>query len=374
MKQIIPFLISVSLISLLSCNLSDKSNSSAKNSKITSADTGIVFFKGTWKEALDKAVSENKPIFVDAYTVWCSPCKMMEKTVFTLPVVGKYYNEHFIPYRIDVEKGEGIDFAKKYTITGYPSFLFFKFNGEIAHHAQGSTGVDNADGFINLGKEASNPEQALFSLKDKYDKGNRESAFMLKYMLAKLRAYYFTKYCQPEMDEYIKLHPIPLSINADNWTFIKSFITDINHPYFKELLKRKAEFVAVANENDLNQKIYTTQMDYYLDKKEWKNYSVSAVNLMENVNPVDIWTINDIAFNFYEQVNDKGYLEKAKQWIKKAIAQETHYEFLDTYSHLLFKTGDKQMAVENAKLALESAKKEGTDFTDIEKWLDSLSK
>ena len=44
---------------------------------------GIDFFHGTWEEALEKATAEEKPIFVDAYAVWCGPCKRMAREVFT---------------------------------------------------------------------------------------------------------------------------------------------------------------------------------------------------------------------------------------------------------------------------------------------------
>ncbi|MEO8861358.1 MAG: thioredoxin family protein, partial [Ginsengibacter sp.] len=37
---------------------------------------GLNFFEGTWKEAVQKARDENKPIFLDIYATWCGPCKM----------------------------------------------------------------------------------------------------------------------------------------------------------------------------------------------------------------------------------------------------------------------------------------------------------
>lgn len=45
---------------------------------------GIEFFHGTYEEVLQKARAEGKQIFVDVYTSWCGPCKMMAKNV--LPV------------------------------------------------------------------------------------------------------------------------------------------------------------------------------------------------------------------------------------------------------------------------------------------------
>lgn len=99
---------------------------------------GIQFFEGTWQEALDQAKAEDKLIFVDAYAVWCGPCKWMDANVFTDPAVGEYFNTHFINYKFDMEKGEGPEFAKKYNVRAYPTFLFINAAGEVVHSIRGS--------------------------------------------------------------------------------------------------------------------------------------------------------------------------------------------------------------------------------------------
>ena len=86
---------------------------------------GIHFFEGTWAEAVAEAKKQNKNIFLDGYTTWCGPCKKMTKEIFTTDKVGNYYNEHFICVKKDMEKGEGIDLAKKYSINKFPTFVFF---------------------------------------------------------------------------------------------------------------------------------------------------------------------------------------------------------------------------------------------------------
>ena len=65
---------------------------------------GIVFSNVSFEEALEKAQQEGKQIFVDVYTSWCGPCKMMAKNVFTQQEVGEYYNEHFVCLKLDAEK------------------------------------------------------------------------------------------------------------------------------------------------------------------------------------------------------------------------------------------------------------------------------
>ncbi len=67
---------------------------------------GIEFEKGTWEEILNKARENNKPIFVDAYTTWCGPCKWMSKNIFTQDEVGSYFKDNFIAYKMDMKKGK----------------------------------------------------------------------------------------------------------------------------------------------------------------------------------------------------------------------------------------------------------------------------
>ncbi len=97
-----------------------------------SLSQGIQFERGTFKEISDKAASEDKLIFMDLYTTWCGPCKRLDRDVFSDGQVGEFFNKHFINYKVDAEKGEGIAIASKYRVGAYPTLLFLQANGEIA--------------------------------------------------------------------------------------------------------------------------------------------------------------------------------------------------------------------------------------------------
>ena len=85
---------------------------------------GIRFAEGSWKELLETAKKEGKLIFVDCYTEWSQPCKQMEQQVFPSKKVGKFYNEHFINVKMDMEKGEGPVILNTYKINAFPTLLF----------------------------------------------------------------------------------------------------------------------------------------------------------------------------------------------------------------------------------------------------------
>ena len=68
----------------------------------------INFREGGFAEALEAAKSENKLVFMDCYTSWCGPCKLMASKEFVQEKAGEYFNPRFVSVKIDMEKGEKI--------------------------------------------------------------------------------------------------------------------------------------------------------------------------------------------------------------------------------------------------------------------------
>ena len=111
---------------------------------------GIEFKETNFDKILEIAKKEGKMIFLDVYTVWCGPCKMMAKDIFPLQEVGEFYNTHFISMKVDAEKKENI-FIKKYNVNSFPTYLFLDENGELIYRALGHM---EAKDFINVGQRA----------------------------------------------------------------------------------------------------------------------------------------------------------------------------------------------------------------------------
>jgi thioredoxin 1 len=113
----------------------------------------IKFSQLSYKQVLTKAKASHKLVFVDAFAIWCAPCKELRKTTFKDPNVAAYFNQHFINFSIDVEKGDGVDLAKTWQVEGLPTLLIVDENGKVlANH----TGYVDGNGLMHFAQEATN--------------------------------------------------------------------------------------------------------------------------------------------------------------------------------------------------------------------------
>lgn len=140
---------------------------------------GIVFEQGTFTEALEKAKKEDKILFMDSYTEWCGPCKMMSKDVFPQKEVGDFFNEHFVSIKIDMEQGEGIGLRETYDVNSFPTLLFIDANGKEIHKLIGGM---YAEDLIKGAKNVVDPNKRLPALAERYNKGDRSFDFMRNYI------------------------------------------------------------------------------------------------------------------------------------------------------------------------------------------------
>ena len=90
----------------------------------------VQFFKGSLEDVKKEAKKQKKNIFIDCYTVWCGPCKMLDKNVFSNAEFANSLQKEYIPYKLDMEVGEGISFSESYNINRFPTMLVIDANGK----------------------------------------------------------------------------------------------------------------------------------------------------------------------------------------------------------------------------------------------------
>lgn len=144
---------------------------------LLSLSTPVVFGQGirfvsSYEEALKQAAEKNLRIFIDVYTQWCGPCKMMAAETFPLKEVGSYFNKNFVSLQLDAETPEGRVLAKKFGVNAYPTLVFLDPEGNILGK---EAGARDAKGLLELAKNCENPQMVrVNALAKKFESGQME--------------------------------------------------------------------------------------------------------------------------------------------------------------------------------------------------------
>ncbi|MGC8750051.1 thioredoxin family protein [Hydrotalea sp.] len=100
----------------------------------------IQFIEQDWNLAKQIAQQEKKLIFVDVYATWCLPCMLLKSKTFHNKKVSAFFNTHFVNLSVDAEKGVGIQVARYFGVTAYPTLVFTDASGKPVLYAMGYMG------------------------------------------------------------------------------------------------------------------------------------------------------------------------------------------------------------------------------------------
>ena len=200
---------------------------------------GINFQANSWEEAVALAKKTDKIIFLDAYTTWCAPCKVMDEYVFTHELGGDLYNANFINLKMNMEEHVGPLFASRYGISSYPTFLFLTWDGTLVYK---STGYQNIEKLVSEGNKALQPYRLERALSDRYKEGDRIPDFL----------YHLTYYRMAKGDmTYRELIPMYLDTQKDwsepdNMKYVFEFVDGFDSDMFKHMAENKLEYGEVG--------------------------------------------------------------------------------------------------------------------------------
>lgn len=380
----------------------------------TVSAAGIQFETGTWAEILAKAKQQNKYVFLDAYTTWCGPCKWMDKNVFPTAEAGEYFNKNFVNAKIDMEKGEGLDIAKKYNVQAYPTYLYVDGNGDLVHRVVGSMETPK---FIEASANALDPTKQYGTLLRKFDAGDRNPDFLYNAAFAAQSAY-DTKKAQEIGAAYLKTQTNLLE--EKNVKFISQFTSSATDPNFEFMRKNASVFEAslggkeqyeikmyqiafqssyadLGVKRDLTKEqapgVITKSKDYfkkvlpeqegklsanfainvYRITKDWDNYAKEAIAYYDKNTSASSMELNSVAWTFYENIDNPEYLKKALDYGLQSVKLSEEYANTDTVASLYTKLGDKKNAKEYAEKAIALGKASGQDVSSTEKLLEDIS-
>jgi thiol-disulfide isomerase/thioredoxin len=359
-------------------------------SSYTAFSQGIKFEKGTWEAVVAKAQAQNKPIFVDAYTTWCGPCKWMAKEVFTQEEVAAYVNTHFVAYKMDMEKGEGPAFARTNKINAYPTLLYFNSEGLLLHKAAGAR---NAEQLIQLCEDALDPAKQIGTFQKRYTAGVREAEFLKEYV--KVLAESGEDVSEPfgeyweAVEEQERYSSDMLSLMA----LVTEDFSDVQSPLTAYLLKNRAAYekevpqevidyyllqtyiyytyvLAQMDDNaDTEQQIqelleyYPEAQPDYKARLEFYRAALESPPEEKKVNrarkrylktTIDMSELDELAWNLLSEASaTKKELKEALKWMERSTETNAHYYNLHIKAAILQALGQENKAIPVAQKALE---------------------
>ncbi len=154
----------------------------SEQESIDSTSQGMELFEGSFDEALALAAQEEKLVFVDAYTMWCGPCIVMQETVFPLPEVGEYFNPRFVNLKLDIEDEDqnGPEIETRYKIGVVPTYLILDSEGNEKGRAVGGASPSQ---FISMISRLLGESQSTFAdMQARYEEGERSTEFVQQYL------------------------------------------------------------------------------------------------------------------------------------------------------------------------------------------------
>lgn len=353
------------------------------------AQTGVDFMHNNFKRAQKKALKENKIIFVDGYTTWCGPCKWMDSNVFEDPNVSKFFNNSFVNLKMDLEDGEGVDFALNYETTAFPTFYFLSAEGKVLHKALGAF---DAQSLMDIANDALRPEKQLASFQTRHPREIKNGVFLKEYamLLKKLRI--------SDSDSVVKDY---LNTQTD-WTgelnskFIFDNIgIDIDSKLFQYMLKNVNQFYEHVGAAKTDQKIingihaalgpegtpqdvedeirtllpkesqrivdwmYLNELMSEVDIQDMSIFTNMAYFYVFQWKPRDWEFVNNLAWIIYEEGHNKEHFERGKLIALESVNINDNYYNNDTVAALCYMLKQKDEALKYAMKAVKQAQEAG---------------
>ena len=360
----------------------------------------IDFQRASWEKIKAQAKAENKLIFVDVFTTWCGPCKMLDSQVFSDKETGQRMNAFFVNYKADAESG-GRAIASKYGVNAYPTGLFLDAEGNLLHKFIGFKPVPDFVAEANIALQATENGRIFTIYENAFQQGNRNADLVYAYL--KFRRVYslpthelLEKTLKKMSDDSLQL-PSWQKIVLENtqWAEGKGFDWLLTQKD-KANIKNKLEFI-VSNtihraQEEKDKKLFKSTlayvdaietpetarelktrytMDFSAATKDYDELADAAEQYLEQEiipalstdaqrqNPdayqKAIGQLTNVCWMYSEYVK-KDRLTKVCDCVAEVIKKEQNIALLSHYASLLYKQGDYENALAAQTQVVELAR------------------
>ena len=308
-----------------------------------------------------------------------------------------------------MEKGEGIDIAKNYTIRAYPTLLYLDEKGEKLLVSVGAN--RDPQSYIENGKRALDPKNNIPYFLANKDANFDNPGFMSSYFSLMSEANMVEA---EEVDRYFSKIPFEQWLNDANWGILMESPLAFENTTFQTILSNSGvvqeekgpeaiTFISDRIYQILGQQLYRARdeegkeaylnakanfskgnyiakdevvfklsvLEYQKDKN-WELWVETITNGVKKYYWDDANALNNVAWTAFENVEDQNSLKSALKWAKRAVELSQAHHIIDTYAHLLAATGEKEAALEQEMRALEIAQSQGASTDSYEKFIEEL--
>lgn len=361
-----------------------------------------------WKKIIKKAKKEKKLIFVDCYTSWCGPCKMLAKDVFTQQAVGDFFNQNFVNAKYDMEKdADGVILKTQFEVKAFPTLVFVDPVTQNVVHRM--VGAGSAEWLLAGAKSANDPQNNLSGMMKRYQAGERGAEFLGKYLEA-LSSAYMAEEQGKVAAEYLNSLTEDQLATKENWDLINKYVSDPLAGPMKKVMANREKFYTIAGKEVVDYKIekcimgttmalthWTPEMGTTFDEKKNAEFIQYLQNIDCNAAPAALAQLYTAAYarkgdfrgllnkmkevlsynmfrggngKYYFQNNieclakcdDKALVEEGIKWIDETCANTDDYfakaDLMNSKARLQKKIGDT-LGADKSKMEEEKYAKEG---------------
>ncbi|MEL7251291.1 MAG: thioredoxin family protein [Bacteroidota bacterium] len=380
-----------------------------ENDQLTQESKELIVVEQDFGKALEIAAQEEKLLFIDFYTSWCAPCKKLDQLVFQNDSIKEVLGEDFVMLKYDAENDTVFHLSKKHHVSSYPTGIVLNEEGFILNRKYGFPGQDS----ISLRK-------SVLEFTDESIKLNEDNSILSGYSNVITPSKYPKFYVDYVNRTNTKIDATELSdyfVNTEDkfseayFSTLIYFGRDAPVSVADVILDNKQRYIDLYGKNDVDILLYalTTakfnaaiseiDQDKYDQAVEFAKNALSA-GWVEDILPMyekdylkaqnkwdevleinkrlksegefDNGYINYFSWQVYEECDNQDVIEECLEWMKQVTNQEPNYAYLDTYAHLMNKSGNKTETKRIANLAIEAAKKENKSTETLEELIQAL--
>ena len=360
----------------------------------------VTFLPFTFAEAVTMATEEEKYVYVNGSTEWCAPCKKMDAETFSDSAVGIAMNERYISMKVDIEEGEGIDFAMKFRSSMVPQHLVFDSKGHLVFRTFGLLNAAEFLDFVRTARDSTPVFDALpYPLDFKRDypdwyrdfrKGPNDRIFpdntVVESFLASRDSItdevtWAVISTLPTPEKYagdIAENKDILASRYGKWEVLEELSSYV-YKDIKQAIKDGSEsqlYAALRKTDrllgsDAEAYKFRYRLYYYQMSGDWQAYAEAGAELSRNTEVAKAYWLHDLAKNIYRNTADYQPVKSALTWMYGIIETEESYPYLLTAAQLEYTLGNREKAIALTKRGLAAADEE-EDVSEGEDFLISV--